>query len=237
LGIIHLGGMGRHYVVDFRLMNLTIAYMLTENDREDWLGEMLSDLSILPYPVVQYPGIVGDFSKARYDLFSSIKSEYVLVVDPDDRVIPEVIVECLEFLDLNPEYAACSGHETCIGVDGKIRSTYPIAEFDFGRLLLTPLEFHGGVIFRTAVVKEFLDTLFAANFYNFDWALKLSIASKYPVKKLKRIGYKFRRKPKSHFTTFFIRDGQVPPKKTVNKLIELGLVDEAVFNANRYPIR
>lgn len=205
---------------------LTIAYMLTENDRDDWLLEMLSDLSALPYPVVKFEGIVGDFSRARYNAYSSITSEYVLMVDPDDRIVPETVVKCLEFLTNNSEYVACSGQETSIDVNGHHRSTYPMGNFKYRNLIRTPLEFHGGVIFKVSAIKEFLKVIHDNDFYNFDWALRLCVANNYPVMKLKEIGSRFRRKPGTHSGGRWLRDAQVKPMDTVNRLVELGLVDK-----------
>lgn len=209
-------------------MVLTVAYMLTENDNLEWLEEMLSRIRHLPYPIVQFPGIIGDLALARSSAYASIKTEYVLMIDPDDIVSSEAIEECLNFLLDNLNYAACCPQEVSIGINGKFRSSYPKGQYDFNRHLVSTLEFHNGAVFKTSAIMEFLPVLKEANFYDIDWALKLCIANKYPVKKLNMTGSYFRRKPNSHHTGILMNSNQVSPMGTVNRLRELGLINRAV---------
>lgn len=81
-------------------------------------------------------------------------------------------------------------------------------------------------MFRTSLLLEFLPKLREANFYDFDWALKLCIGNKYPVKKLGMTGYYFRRKPNSHHSGILKTPDQIPPIQTGQKLMELGLIKQ-----------
>jgi hypothetical protein len=205
-------------------MTLSIIYIVSDNEREDWLEEMLVPLRHLPYPLIRYPGVPNDITKARVDAYSDVTTEYVLMMDPDDLVLAESVTACLQFLIDNPEYAACGPKEHCIGVNGEVRSSHPHGDFSLNCLMHTPLEFHGGVVFRTSAVMEFLQVLSSENFYNPDWALRLCIAGKYPVKKLNMVGHWFRRKPNSHHSGCMLQPNQIPSIKTVGRLIELGLL-------------
>jgi len=203
---------------------LTIAYMLCPNDRREWLEELLHDLRAGSYPVREFAGIPGDVGAARVAAYSQIHSEYVLMVDPDDRVDLSVVQSCLQYLEENPTYAICACHERAIHVDGSFRSMYHIGEFDFRRLTQSPLELHNCCVFRTEVLKRYIHVLGDANFYNFDWALRLVIAANHPVKKLLKIGYHFRRKPHSHHQAQNVPATMIHPRDTVETLRQMGLI-------------
>lgn len=207
---------------------LTVAYMTLPGEREDWLQEMLMGFDGSGITPIHFPGIYQNLGLARVQAYEQINTKYVCMVDPDDRVYPEVFQECVDFLEANPDHAACGTHEEMINVKGRVFSRRPFYPVSLSRLMYSTLEFHNLVVFRTDVVKQYMHKVLALNFYNFDWALMLCVVGNHKVHKLNKVGYQFRRKPSSHSSGVLIKDGQVKPVDTARVLQENGLLPVTV---------
>lgn len=202
---------------------LTVAYLTLPNEREDWLLEMLAGFDGSGISPVRFPGIYQDIGLARTQAYEQISTKYVCMIDPDDRADPEVIKECVDFLEKNPDYAACGAYEEMIDEQGSLRSRRARLPFTLSRLMYSTLELHNLVVLRTEIVKRYMYRVLELNFYNFDWALMLTVAGNHPVHKIDKIGYQFRRKSDSHSTGALLKPGQRRPSETVRVLRSAGL--------------
>ncbi len=204
---------------------LTVAYLYTEGlDNPDWHQDFLSDFVGSPWVPVRFQGIVGNLSEARYLAYTQIKTPYVAMLDPDDRVKWTVIRDCLEFLETNPNIGACGACENTITERNVVRPGHAPQPFSMNRFVHSPLELHTCTVLRTSQVIEVLEQLRPIGFYNIDWALRLCIAERYGAHKLPTIGYSFRRKENSHHAGALYTDTQIHRFQTVKKLRELGLL-------------
>lgn len=209
---------------------LTVAYLYTEGlDNPEWHQDFLSDFVDSPWSPVMFQGILGDLSEARYLAYAQIKTPYVIMLDPDDRVKWTAIRYCLEYLENNPDIGACGVCENTITERNVIRPSHAPMPFSMNRFLHSPLELHTCTVLRTSLAMEVLEELRPIGFYNIDWALRLCIAERFGAHKLPVIGYSFRRKEKSHHTGALYNDSQIHRFNTVKKLHELGLLK---FGAN-----
>lgn len=175
-----------------------------------------------PITPVKFPGIPGDVGAARKNLLDSIDTDYVFMVDPDDLADPVVILEELKFLQDNPSYSMCGCREKSIYPCGRTMYVSASLPFSMDKFKKSPLELHNGTVMRMSMIREVMPILRDVPFYSFEWALKLALASLHPVEKLDRIGYTFRRKPKSHHHALSVPDHMIHPRDTVSTLISLG---------------
>lgn len=204
---------------------LTIAYLFTEGlDRDDWKQEFLNDIASSRFTPVEFPGILGDLAEARCLAYDQITTPYAMMLDPDDRISPDVLDECFRYAVAHPEVGMVSAHENSIDPLGRRMNTASGVPFDMERFLYSPQELHSFTILKMEHVREFVPVLRSVGFYNFDWALRLCIANKYGAYKLPKIGQHFRRKFNSHHNGAHYKPELIPSNKTVETLVDMGLL-------------
>lgn len=78
---------------------------------------IVSDSSNLPFPYLsEFPGLnYVHFPNAQflwkiYKILPSIKTKYVVYCADDDFIVPQAIEQCIQFLDLHPDYNSAQGH-------------------------------------------------------------------------------------------------------------------------------
>lgn len=201
---------------------LTVAYMTLPTERKDWLEELLAAFRGTEFTPIEFPGQDGRLGDARIAMLRSITTPLVYIMDPDDLVYPHVLRTQLRTMIENPNLSMCGCRERSITADGRQLTSSHSKAFSLDRFKRSPLELHNGTVIRMSAVAEVLDVVEQGNFYNFDWALRLAIASKYPVGKVDEVGYIFRRKANSHHQALNVPEHMTHPQHTVQKLRELG---------------
>ncbi|MBN22493.1 MAG: hypothetical protein CL678_14510 [Bdellovibrionaceae bacterium] len=204
---------------------LTVAYLFSPTDNKDYLKEFLSDFKDTDIKPKKFAGIPGDLTTARCVAYDKIKTPYVAMLDPDDRVYVDVLKKCVDYLEANPDVAMCGAREVFLMPSGAKREIHPNIPYNYGQLLRSPLALHNMVVFRTEAVKEFLPALREHKFRRFDHALRVCVGSRYKSHKIMEIGYEYRQHRQSDVQTQPIDDGSlIPPTETVSKLVELGII-------------
>lgn len=203
---------------------LTVAYLFGNMDDENLRQEMLDCFKDSELTPVEYPAIEGNLAQARADVYAEITTPYVVMIDPDDLVRPDVLEACVDYLEAHPDCAACSALEGNITENGQFHSYRRFPDDIAAGLLRSVRAFHHPVVMRMSVVREYAQALLEHNFYNYDYALKLCLAFNHPVHRLEQMGYLYRERSASHSTGSVIKPGQIPQHKTVRELARIGLI-------------
>lgn len=213
---------------------LTVVYLWCESDRPEFLDLFLNAFEHSEYTPVRKPGFYRNLQAARTLAYESVTTPYVCMVDPDDIPDPAVIAQSVQWLEDHPDVAMCTAHDRMINSSGNVICEMPIRPFSYTRLLHTPMEFHSQVVMRTELAVGCLGLLKPHRVYDIDWALRLLMASRYPVHKFQTYGYQLRRRLGSHSKTTPL-PGHIQPKVMVDELIRLGLIDHPTSEADRKP--
>lgn len=203
---------------------LTIGYLTMGSEDPVWLDLFLSDFKDCKYKPIEFKGYEGNLQKGRMDIIKSVKTPFFCFVDPDDRVNCEVLLECLQFLIENEEYAACFSRDRYINCAGIINSTQNSLPFSHEKLKMSPLEMHNSTIYRTDKVLPLLPFFEKHTFNKFEWALKLILSKRYPIKKINKIGYSFRINPLGHHKRKYEPEDQINYSETIPFLEKQGLI-------------
>lgn len=127
--------------------------------RQDWIDELLQDLSAQPINLHLPSCVEGNVGASRASGFAMGSAEFVSFADHDDRILPGAVEACIEALDADPGLgAAFTGEQivTALLDPAKPAGTHP---YDRRIHHATPAHVHGLVVLRRALVEPLLARL------------------------------------------------------------------------------
>lgn len=207
---------------------LTLTYMTLPELNAQWLAEFQACFAGYPDLIVKAnDGIAGDVQTARLRSFEGISTPYVFAPDSDDTFDMMAILNCVQYLEDNPDVGACGVLEKYIREDGRVCGVQPKRRVFLPQFVYnSPTALHNAVVFRTSVLQNLL-TRFAAsthNYFMFDWALRIMLVNGFPYYQLPVVGYTYRGHDQGHRVSPIPVD-YVQPQDTIRQLLADGLIN------------
>ncbi len=213
----------------FNLNNLlSIVYLKQDTESIEWENVFLGCFKDSLIKPIKHKGIKGDIQQARINAIKTVETKYYVMLDYDDLVVPDVIFDCVNFLENNPEYIACTVNEGLTGLHGRLKAPAMLRKsINHPNVFRNPREVHTCTVFRTDIVKDLLPLFSVHKFFNFDWALRMLIADKGMIGIVPKVGYYYRLHSIGH-STIKECDGFVPSKMTYHYLRDNRLINTIV---------
>lgn len=202
---------------------LTPVYLYTSCDDPVWHEDFLRCFDGSGLTPVQHCGVLGNLQEGRIKAYTSVNSKYVVMLDPDDLVDVDVLKQCVDKLETNPQLGMCGSREQRINADGRPMGYTSMPQLDTRMIYINPAAFHGAVVMRVDMLKGVLPLFKETTYHLFDWALKICMANRYPLCRLPVLGYSYRIHQGGHRMS--PRDPKaVPPYNTLASLLNVGAI-------------
>ncbi len=205
------------------LNQLSIVYPKLDTVNPKWYAEFTACFTDPTVEHVEVPGVVGDLQVSRVSAFMAATREYVFSPDPDDLFDLDHLKLAVAYLDAHPEVGAVTMREERIDIKGHRLDSTPMVPLIQTRVFGNPMEMHCATVFRTASVQQAIHAIQPLHFQNFDWALRIYIASHYKVVRLMEVAYQYRWHDHGHRTQACSLN-QIPMNQTYATLHDKGLL-------------
>lgn len=199
---------------------LNVYYLTLPDLDPEYLQAFLDCFKDSPLTPKALPGIDGNLQEARIQGYQLAQGKYVCFVDPDDLVDPTALINAVETLERNPQWAmfCIRSNELVQRGEQWVTQDDPFSNrLDFSR---HPKILHNATVYRTSTVRQLLPKIARRKYLLFDWALRLAVSSRYPFGISQEVGYTWRIHPAGEHFRKTIPEGFVHPADTVRFLIK-----------------
>lgn len=183
---------------------LTVSCMYTDGESKDWLHELLMCFRGSPYSIRFDEGssLPFGFPKGRLESIRKTTTKYFTYVDPDDHVDPTWYTQAVAMLEEYPALAFVAPYESNMTADGRRAFTTPHPDqkplTTLNEYLALHTRVHGGVVYRTAVIHQYLHVLQTQQFAAIELPLKALLINNHAFIQVPRVAYWWRRRADSH---------------------------------------
>lgn len=174
------------------LSKLSIVYPRLASLRLDWYAEFDRCFNNDAVERIELAVEPGDFQLSRAAAINLATREFVTSPDPDDTFDLSVYAEGVRYLLTYPHVAAVTFLEEWVSETLPPRTPMPRDQITSNDVFRSASNMHSATIFRTAVLKEAVAKLEGFRFRRYDWALRIYVAGNYPIRRLPKVGYRYR---------------------------------------------